>query len=780
MKPLRLLLPKPFGSFIPRTYRGRISVSLAAAFLVVIVIFAFAVHYRTNDLLERNQYEANRKALAQVKHTIEYMNDVMKQTALAIFFNADIAAVMSKDNSEANDSIVRFNRAISSITSTQTFIDSIYVYNPRTQSYWSAGNRNYDSDRGFQELAASPGRLPKLKPVLRTVELGGYADNKAYKNVFTYLMYDNEDAGGPRGVVVNIDADWLFDNIAAVTREGKRGDDAIFLADRGGRLAAAGSDAAGSLLAGVGDAYAGRLMAGRINAEEGFFPARLGGEQYLIAYTGVDNTDWVLLRAQHFGELYRYINQIKTSLYAITGLFALLALAISFLVAKGIYRPIGGLVRTVSSHSAANRGWRRQDDEIGYLHDHFLQRQQSNAEIAKSYFLRRLLTESAEIDIHELGRSCAEYRLPFDPQRPFRVCVVRLDRYRRLERQLAAKELQLYRFSVRNIVSELLSRSLACEMLEFRRDQAALIVQPPVGAGGREEWSESLREAQDFVARHYPITFSAAIGGEASFKDLTRSYDEAQHNLAYTFVYGSECIILPDTVPDAPGNRPAAYDGTAEKRLFRDIRSGNADNVRTGLLKVCNEISTLPAGRITPACAAFVHRLKAVVEEIAAYKGMRTAVAFDELVSRLPEYDTLDEWREALSEQLFRTLAASASDPANDKKTQLAEAAKQLIQAGYADPAMSLRHIADSLKLSTEYAGKAFKAATGLSVAEYLNDIRLTRAAELLENGNVPVGEVAMAVGVENETYFYKMFKKKYGVTPREYTFHHKRPDRSG
>ena len=92
-----------------------------------------------------------------------------------------------------------------------------------------------------------------------------------------------------------------------------------------------------------------------------------------------------------------------------------------------------------------------------------------------------------------------------------------------------------------------------------------------------------------------------------------------------------------------------------------------------------------------------------------------------------------------------------------------------MICQNYADSSLCLAQIAASLKLSSGYVGKLFKDIAGVSLNEYINEIRLVKAAEWLEKSDIPVGDILSRVGVENETYFYSLFKKKYGLTPKEY-----------
>lgn len=62
-----------------------------------------------------------------------------------------------------------------------------------------------------------------------------------------------------------------------------------------------------------------------------------------------------------------------------------------------------------------------------------------------------------------------------------------------------------------------------------------------------------------------------------------------------------------------------------------------------------------------------------------------------------------------------------------------------------------------------------FKSLTGKSPNEYLHELRLSRAAELLSAGPVTAAEVAYQVGMKTPQYFSTCFKKRFGVTPAQW-----------
>lgn len=63
---------------------------------------------------------------------------------------------------------------------------------------------------------------------------------------------------------------------------------------------------------------------------------------------------------------------------------------------------------------------------------------------------------------------------------------------------------------------------------------------------------------------------------------------------------------------------------------------------------------------------------------------------------------------------------------------------------------------------------KAIKKATGKTFKELLQERRLVKAKELLVNTDLPIASIVDEVGYDNISYFYRIFKNKYGETPKE------------
>lgn len=93
------------------------------------------------------------------------------------------------------------------------------------------------------------------------------------------------------------------------------------------------------------------------------------------------------------------------------------------------------------------------------------------------------------------------------------------------------------------------------------------------------------------------------------------------------------------------------------------------------------------------------------------------------------------------------------------------------ILQNYADSAYDLNAYLRELPFNAEYLKKLFKKETGRTPLQFLTDTRLKSAAgslALYENRE-NISEVARLCGFANPLYFSRLFKKKYGVSPREY-----------
>lgn len=81
----------------------------------------------------------------------------------------------------------------------------------------------------------------------------------------------------------------------------------------------------------------------------------------------------------------------------------------------------------------------------------------------------------------------------------------------------------------------------------------------------------------------------------------------------------------------------------------------------------------------------------------------------------------------------------------------------------------TLTELCHELHLPIHVLSKMIKKNTGFNFKELLQRKRMNKAAELICDTNLPVGDIIAAVGYENNSYFHRVFKERYHLTPKEF-----------
>lgn len=106
--------------------------------------------------------------------------------------------------------------------------------------------------------------------------------------------------------------------------------------------------------------------------------------------------------------------------------------------------------------------------------------------------------------------------------------------------------------------------------------------------------------------------------------------------------------------------------------------------------------------------------------------------------------------------------------PADNADTQRLKTVLQLVNDHYQED-ISIDRAAAACGCSASHFMRWFKKMTGQSFTVFLNEHRLNEAAALLTSGDDTVLAVAERCGFDNLSYFNRVFKRKFGMTPREY-----------
>lgn len=127
----------------------------------------------------------------------------------------------------------------------------------------------------------------------------------------------------------------------------------------------------------------------------------------------------------------------------------------------------------------------------------------------------------------------------------------------------------------------------------------------------------------------------------------------------------------------------------------------------------------------------------------------------------------------ASEQQLAGAVSVHSYEPSTPELISLDEQFMQrvmmFIEENIGNPNLEIEEMAEHLYMSRTVFYRKLKSITGLTPVEFIREIRLKRAVQLLDSDNYSVSQVAYMIGFNDPKYFSKCFKKMMGMTPTEY-----------
>lgn len=144
----------------------------------------------------------------------------------------------------------------------------------------------------------------------------------------------------------------------------------------------------------------------------------------------------------------------------------------------------------------------------------------------------------------------------------------------------------------------------------------------------------------------------------------------------------------------------------------------------------------------------------------------------EDYAALLGRFETRAE-RELWLRSALRRVQAACAEERQAKQAGAIDRAREFMQDNFANPELMLRTVADYVGFSEKYFSTRFAKECGCTFINYLNDLRIRRAQELLVQTDMKIYEISEAVGYSSVEHFNKMFKKKLCISPKDYRRDH-------
>ncbi|MDD4368232.1 MAG: AraC family transcriptional regulator [Oscillospiraceae bacterium] len=241
----------------------------------------------------------------------------------------------------------------------------------------------------------------------------------------------------------------------------------------------------------------------------------------------------------------------------------------------------------------------------------------------------------------------------------------------------------------------------------------------------------------------------------------------SNHEALESLNTGTEAISHANDLPVACEYEPD-YPLDTEKAIFENLKRGDAEATRQAADHFFNWMENT---QLKHPASIRIKALEFVLwaEHLAYEDGGMGLYRFTDRQNYLEvvNHSSLDELHRWFV-RLITEAACRIATKSSKRSISIIDQAKLWIEQQYMHD-ISLDDVSRKVNISPYYFSKLFRQEAGVTFIEYLTDLRMNKARQLLESGTLPIRDIGAAVGYQDPNYFSRTFKRLTGMTPSDY-----------
>lgn len=711
--------------------------------------------------------QENDKRIGSMLGQIE--TDVNKTNALIV----DLAENLQKDYEIYNlmhsfrISTEEYYRAVETLKSdtlySHGFLKEIYLYNATNGKLYSTSGYLTMAEAGLNEILASSEKIKNGVPIFRESKIGIEKGNVVCTFFFSYEKQGINDKNSFLAIDVSID-----EFVKSFTSELSTQDCEVLIADSNYEIQWQSEnnidvDDAQEFQAALQDYYL-----------KGKSSLKCDGEKYALTAIPYGQYEWNIVCLNEESGLYSSIRLMTVLWIGVTLMLTFLGVFVARQVSHYIYRPIRETLIQLENVSVPDDGMSKKYGEFQIILDSirdfgkekqelaFVMVKQRKAECEK--IIRGMLEHSFELTDEKVSRLNENFNCDLKIESPSFMTIVGFP----ADSEPGREEKELLCFSVANIFVEKIGERYQNHIYSIVNSSFVSIVND-VDEQAKQELISLFLEARTIYEELMGQKLQITICDEyETLLDTSTVYDKCMYLEKYhTLGVGERCITAQNIIFNE-NNKNVRYDAKLDEWLKQAVFVENIMSLHSTIDEIFSNIRTL---KYENAILSLFH-LTTYTQDILNEKNQKkldfNEYDFTALKKSIFEEPSFREFEKQYAEIVVGFMKKTIKKKESNQN-DLLEKVKQYIEENYDNTELCAQSIADKFKLSAKYLSYAFKEYTGVSLLVYLQKKRIDTACELLENTNMTVGEVAYKIGIENENYFYTLFKKNVGMTPKQY-----------
>jgi two-component system response regulator YesN len=739
-----------------RSYRKLFSNLLVSIFFciaITLLISSTILYFNFEGIALDQVYRSDLNSLNQTSREVDDINEIAKSLTFQIENDQSLSKLLYYQDSDVYDEASAMLQ-LRNYRLSMPFIESVYVYNGHSETFYISSSsqrngfqtmNNLDDQDILNVLNNYQDFMPYV-PIPRAYTVG---DSQVATNSYTYLGYDIFSNGDKlsAAVIVNISEAWLNKNIGDPT------DDTgyTFFMDNEGKLL---SGDIGKPLAHL--PYIKNLL--ELSNSSGFFIDSVNGMKSLVSYTAPNELGWTYVRVTPYKLITSKITAMRLQTIIISLSILLLGIILSFIISKKLYSPIDKIIRKMTTLEAEKR---------------------NHQQVLKQEFLRNMILGRELVCHPKLQEKLKYYEVNIDVQHAFRLILFRIDRYTEFYDKYNTDEQRLMKFAIQNISSEICKPDGRMESVDMGEDCILLLFnindnQIYTDLNENAYLVKKMMDIQSAVSTYLKLSVSMTISsvrhnGMEQVKQLYKQVHEASFHRLF---HGSGCLLHVEPIMEMKWKN-YTYPISKEKQLIEFVMTNKVEESKKLLSSILDETGKFSYTVVQLAISHLSLTVNNMLHEIQTNNSFIIESELDTTI--LQHTESLDEVKETFY-LLFEEVGRKLDEKRKLKHDDLSRSINEWIEQEYANPDLNLNSISSKLGMTPAYISRLYKQFTLNSLTDVINDVRMNKAKELLLHTAIPITEIATKTGFTTVSYFFRMFKRNFSVTPTDYRKMHRNP----
>lgn len=477
--------------------------------------------------------------------------------------------------------------------------------------------------------------------------------------------------------------------------------------------------------------------------------------------------EWIFYSASPISLIIEPLNHFSNILFLIGFLLFLISLILGQIFARRTYQPVDNLMARILDDKTENP----QGNEFDYLIQRWqtIVREKSELELkshsAASKLKQAVLSHMLEGKYSYLNEKDLQQLLQKNgwnkPVSQYQILFIRVTGQLTAQAEETVNTSEV--FILGNLIHDLAQRFFPdFSEVEYREDGLVLFVANPESTALQEFTQNVFTFVNKIIHKYVVITIGRP---ENELGRLSFRVNEVERLCNYQKIVAENQVIA----AEAPQRlREYSYPEHIAQKIVGEFQRGEVAAVEKDLQAFSDFV--LPSGAELEVAVKTFGKLYDQISYVLTNKHVsETSYMAKKLLLRKIRRQVTPQQITAVFMESYLAPGMELIKESQQTSTEGAvEKAIAYLKEDYQNPSLSLEETADYVGLEASYLSREFKRITKVNFIDYLTDFRLEQAKNLLAQSNLKINDIAEAVGY-NPSYFNRLFKKKFAITPGQY-----------